>query len=179
MYTQFCYHYQEFAAKNKATLHIEHKPGDRMEVDWAGDTANILDNITGKPISVYMFVAVLSSSGYAYAEGFLVMNLESWISAHVNAYQFFGGVTRILVPDNLKTGVVKADWYSPVINKTYYEMAEYYGTAVIPTGVRKPKEKALVERTVGMLSTWIIAALRNRQFFRGTAIPHPAPRQAL
>jgi transposase len=82
----------------------------------------------------------------------------------VNAYQFFGGATRILTPDNLKTGVTKADWYSPIINKTYHEMAEYYGTAVVPAGVRKPREKALVERTVGMLSTWIIAALRNRQF---------------
>jgi transposase len=165
MYTQFCYHYQEFAAKNKATLHLEHKPGNRMEVDWAGDTASLKDNITGKPIPVYLFVAVLPCSGYSYAEGFLSRNLESWISAHVNAYRFFGGATRILVPDNLKTGVVKADWYSPVINKTYHELAEYYGTAVIPAGVRKPKEKALVERTVGILSTWIIAALRNRQFF--------------
>jgi transposase len=165
MYTQFCYHYQQFAAKHKATLHIEHKPGDRMEVDWAGDTITIQDNITGKPIPVYLFVAVLSSSGYAYAQGFLARDLESWISAPVNAYQFFGGATRILVPDNLKTGVTKADWYSPVIHKTYHEMAEYYGTAVIPAGVRKPREKALVERTVGILSTWITAALRKRQFF--------------
>jgi len=136
-----------------------------MEVDWAGDTAFILDNISGKPIPVHVFVAVLPCSDYAYAEGFLSQNLESWIQAHVHAYQFFGGATRILTPDNLKTGVQKADWYSPVINKTYHEMAEYYGTAVIPAGVRKPREKALVERTVGMLSTWIIAALRNRQFF--------------
>jgi transposase len=136
-----------------------------MEVDWAGDTVSIQNNITGKPIPVYLFVAVLSSSGYAYAQGFLARNLESWISAHVNVYQFFGGATRILTPDNLKTGVTKADWYSPEINKTYHEMAEYYGTAVIPAGVRKPREKALVERTVGMRSTWITAALRNRQFF--------------
>ena len=165
MYTQFCYHYQEYAAKNKATLHVHHKPGDRMEVDWAGDTAFSKDNISGKPIPVYVFVAVLPCSGYAYAEGFLSQNLESWITAHVHAYEFFTGATRILTPDNLKTGVQKADWYSPVINKTYHEMAEHYGTAVIPTGVRRPREKALVERTVGMLSTWIIAALRNRQFF--------------
>jgi transposase len=125
MYTQFCYHYREYAAKNKATLHINHKPGDRMEVDWAGDTASIQDNISGKPIPVYVFVAVLPCSGYAYAEGFLSQNLESWIAAHVNAYEFFTGTTRILTPDNLKTGVQKADWYSPVINKTYHEMAEY------------------------------------------------------
>jgi transposase len=91
--------------------------------------------------------------------------MESWISAHVHAYQFFGGAARLLIPDNLKTGVEKADWYAPVINKTYHEMAEYYNTAVIPAGVRKPKEKASVERAVGILSTWIIAALRNLQFF--------------
>ena len=165
MYTQFCYHYQEYAVKNKATLRIHHKPGDRMEVDWAGDTAFIQNNISGKPIPVYVFVAVLSCSGYAYAEGFFSRNLDSWIVAHVHAYEFYGGVTRILTPDNLKTGVQKADWYSPVINRTYHEMAEHYRTAVIPTGIRKPREKALVERTVGILSTWIIAALRGRQFF--------------
>jgi transposase len=107
MYTRFCYYYQQFAAKNKATLHMEHKPGDPMEVDWAGDTIAMQDTITGKPIPVYLFVAVLSSSGYAYAEGFLARGLENWISAHVNAYQFFGGATRILVPDNLKPGVTK------------------------------------------------------------------------
>jgi transposase len=165
MYTQFCYHYQEFAAKNKATLHIEHKPGERMEVDWAGDTACFVDNTSGEPIPVYVFVSVLPCSGYAYVEGFLNRNMECWISAHVHAYQFFGGATRLLIPDNLKTGIEKADWYSPVINKTYHEMAEYYGTAVIPTGVRKPKQKASVERAVGILSTWIIAAVRNQQFF--------------
>ena len=165
MYSAFCYQYQQFAAKHKATLHVEHKPAERMEVDWAGDTAFIVDNITGKPIPVYVFVAVLPCSGYAYAEGFLTRNQESWISAHVHAYDFFGGVTRLLIPDNLKTGVEKADWYNPIINKTYHEMAEYYGTAVIPTGVRKPKAKASVERAVGILSTWIIAAIRNRQFF--------------
>jgi len=164
-YSAFCFQYQQFAAKHKATLHVEHKPGERMEVDWAGDTASLKNNINGKPIPVYVFVAALPCSGYAYAEGFLNRSMESWISAHVHAYQFLGGATRLLIPDNLKTGVEKADCYSPVINKTYQEMAEYYGTVVIPTGVRKPKSKASVERAVGMLSTWIIAALRERQFF--------------
>ena len=164
MYSQFCRQYQQFAAKYKATLHIEHKPGERLEVDWAGDTASVRDPVSGKHIPVYMFVAVLPCSNYAYAEGFLNRNMESWITAHVHAYEFFGGATRLLVPDNLKTGVDKADWYEPVINKTYQEMAEHYGTAVIPTRVRNPKGKASVERAVGMLSTWIIAALRNQQF---------------
>jgi transposase len=136
-----------------------------MEVDWAGDTAFILDNISGKPIPVYVFVAVLPYSGYAYAEGFFSRNLENRVTAHVHAFQFFFVFARILTPDNLKTGVLKADWYSPVINKTHHEMAEYYGTAVIPTGVRKPREKAMVERTVGMLSTWATAALCDSRFF--------------
>ncbi|MCL2479609.1 MAG: IS21 family transposase [Treponema sp.] len=165
MYSGFCYQYQQFASKYKATLHVEHKPGERMEVDWAGDTASLKDNITGKPIPVYVFVTVLPCSGYAYAEGFLNRNQESWITAHIHAYEFFGGVARLLIPDNLKTGVEKANWYNPLLNKTYQEMAEHYGTVVIPTGVRQPKQKASVERAVGILSTWIIAALRNWQFF--------------
>ena len=170
MYSGFVINTSNSQRSIMATLHVEHKPGERMEVDWAGDTAALKDNISGKPIPVHVFDAVLPCSGYAYAEGFLNRNMESAyqryeITAHVHTCQFFDGVTRLLIPDNLKTGVEKADWYSPIINKTYYEMAEYYGTAVIPTGVRKPKQKASVERAVGMLSTWIIAALRNRQFF--------------
>jgi len=96
---------------------------------------------------------------------FLSQNLECWITAHVNMYRFFGGVTRILIPDNLKTGVEKASWYTPVINKTYHELAEHYGTAVIPARIRKPKDKANVEGTVGVITTWIIASLRNQKFF--------------
>jgi transposase len=165
MYSQFCELYRSFAVKTKAALHIEHKPGHKMEADWAGDTASIQDPESGKKKPVYMFVAVLPCSGYTYAEGFLARNQAAWISAHVNAFRFFGGAARILVPDNLKTGVAKADWYSPVINKVYHEMAEHYGTAVVPAGIRKPKEKASVEGTVGKISTWIIAALRDRQFF--------------
>jgi transposase len=164
MYSQFCSLYGQYALRNKAALHIEYKPGQRLEVDWAGDTLLLQDTLTGEKIPVYLFTAVLPCSGYTYAEGFISRDQASWIIAHVNAFRFFGGVTRIVVSDNLKTGVVKADWYSPVINKAYQEMAEYYGTAIVPTGVRKPKEKASVEGTVGKLSTWIIAALRNRQF---------------
>jgi transposase len=133
-----------------------------MEVDWAGQTAGIIDNNTGEIIPAFVFVAVLPSSGYAYVEACLSQNQENWISAHVNAYRFFGGATRILVPDNLKTGVEKPSWYTPVINRTYHEMAEHYSTAVIPARVRKPKDKPTAEGTVGIVSTWIIAALRNQ-----------------
>jgi transposase len=165
MYTQFCLHYRQYAVIHKATLHIEHKPGERLEVDWAGTPMALQDNITGKPIPVYLFVAALSYSGCAYAEGFLSRNQENWITAHVNAFTYLGGVAKILVPDNLKTGVIGYDWYTPVINKVYHEMAEHYSAAVVPARVRKPKDKPRAEGTVGILSTWIIAALRDKQFF--------------
>jgi transposase len=165
MYSQFCKRYREYAVVHKATMHIERKPGEQMEVDWAGTTMEIADNLTGEIIPAYIFVAVLPYSGYAYVEAFLSRNQENWIAAHVNAYGHFGGSTRILIPDNLKTGVTRADWYSPVINKSYAEMAEHYGTAVIPARVRKPKDKPAVEGTVGHISTWVIAALRNWKFF--------------
>jgi transposase len=164
-YTQFCNHYRKFAAKEKATMHIKRKPGEQMEVDWAGQTAFLIDQDTGEPIPVYVFVAALSSSQATYVEGFLSMNLESWIIAHINAFKFFGGVARTLVPDNLKTGVQKPDRYEPIINKTYNEMAEHYGTVVIPARVRKPRDKSVVEKSVDIASTWIIAALRNQQYF--------------
>lgn len=164
-YTQYCNYYRKFAATTKATMHISRKPGEQLEVDWAGQTATIVDRDTGEALPVYIFVAALSSSQYAYVEGFLSQNQESWIAAHVNAFNFYGGITRILVPDNLKTGVEKASLYSPVINKTYHEMAEHYGTAVIPARVRKPKDKPNAEGIVGIISTWIIAALRNQTFF--------------
>ncbi len=128
-YTQYCHYYHKYVQTTKATMHIHHKPGEQIEVDWAGKTANIIDRITGDSIPAYVFVAVLSCSGYAYVEAFLSQKQESWISAHVNAFRYFGGVTRIIVPDNLKTGVEKVDWYSPTINKSYHEID--YGVVVL------------------------------------------------
>jgi transposase len=122
MYTQFCLYYREFAQKTKATMHINRKPGERMEVDWAGQTAKIIDTDTGEEIPAQVFVAVLSSNQYAYVEAFLSQNQECWIAGHVNAFKFFGGVTRMLVPDNLRTGVQKPSRYTPEINRTYQEL---------------------------------------------------------
>lgn len=152
MYSQFCRYYRKFANTTKATMRIKRKPGEMMEVDWAGKTAFITDNVTGEPIPAYIFVAVLSCSQYAYVEAFLTMNMESWINAHVNTFNYFGGVTRILVPDNLKTSVDKVSRPDPKINKTYHEMAEHYGTAVIPARVRHPKDKPNAEGAVGIIS---------------------------
>jgi transposase len=121
--------------------------------------------IQAEAIPAYVFVAVLTCSGYAYVRAYLSQDQESWIDAHINIFNFSGGVTRIIVTDNLKTGVQKSDWYSPVINKSYQEMAEHYGSAIIHARVRRPKDKASVEDTVGVISTWIIAALRNGKYF--------------
>ena len=163
--TQFKTHYREYVAKTKATMHIQRKPGELMEVDWAGQTAHLVDADTGELLDAYIFVAALPYSGYAYAEAFVNREQESWITAHVNAYNYFGGVTRILTPDNLKTGVVKNTRSKLVLNRSYQELAEHYGTAIIPARVRSPKDKATVEGTVGNISSFILASIRNQTFF--------------
>lgn len=162
--TQFNKYYADYVHKTKATMHLAHKPGETMQVDWAGQTAALVDTDTGDRLEAYLFVAVLPYSGYAYAEAFPDMRQESWITGHVNAYRYFGGVTRILTPDNLKAGVLKNSRTETVLNKSYQEMAEHYGTAILPDRPRSPKDKASVEGSVGVVSTWILAALRNWQF---------------
>jgi transposase len=163
--TQFKTHYRAYVTKTKATMHIQRKPGELMEVDWAGQTAQLIDPDTGEILEVYVFVAALPYSGYAYAEAFMTHQQEAWITAHVNAFNFYGGVARILVPDNLKTGVIKNTRTELQLNRTYQELAEHYGTAVIPTRIRTPKDKATVEGTVGNVSTFILAGIRNQTFF--------------
>ena len=166
MYFQFCYHIQQDEQKRRTTMHINRKPGEQVEVDWAGDLATIIDPDTGEILKAYIFVGVMTYSQYAYVEAFLDMKQKSWITAHVHMYEFFGGVARILVPDNCKTAVVhNGGWKDQQINETYQEMAEHYGTAIIPTRVRTPKDKPNAEGTVGNISTWITAALRKEQFF--------------
>ena len=146
-------------------MHIPRKPGEQIEVDWAGDTTKVIDSSTGEIIPCYLFIGVLNYSLYAYVEAFFSMDMESWITAHIHMYQYFGGSTRMLIPDNLRTAVDHSDWYTPKMNKTYHEMAEHYDTAVIPARVRAPKDKPFAEGTVGVISTWITAAIRNEKFF--------------
>jgi len=124
-----------------------------------------VDADTGETFEAYLFVAALPYSGYAYAEAFFSRDQEAWIAAHVNAYGYFGGVARITTSDNLKTGVIKNTKTELVLNRTYQEMAEHYGTAIIPTRVRAPRDKATVEGTVGVVSSYILAAIRSQQFF--------------
>ena len=166
MYSQFCYHIQQDEIKRNATMHIPRNPGEQIEVDWAGDPAQIIDPDTGEITLAYLFVGVLSYSQYPYVEAFIDEKQNSWIKAHVRMYQYFGGVSRILVPDNCKTAVIHTkDWYTPQLNAVYHEMAEHYATAIIPARVRAPKDKPNAEGSVRHISTWITAALRNEQFF--------------
>lgn len=171
MYSQFCYHIQQDEQKRRATMHINRKPGEQVEVDWAGDPAQIADPDTSEIINAYIFVGVMTYSQYAFAEAFINEKQQAWIAAHVHMYEFFGGVARILVPDNCKTAVVHSGgWYSQQVNSVYHEMAEHYGTAIIPARVRAPKDKPNAEGAVGNISTWITAALRNEQFFSITEL---------
>ena len=145
-------------------MHLSHKPAEIMQVDWAGDTAAVINTDTGKITPVYVFTATLPYSGYSYVERFFSMDQECWTDAHVNAFRYFGGVARIIQCDNLKTGVDKRGHNEVRLNKAYSELAEHYNTAILPCRVRCPKDKAFVEGTVGVISTVILAALRNRPF---------------
>ncbi len=165
MNTQFGDKYRRWARVTKATMRIQHKPGDAMQVDWAGDTLPVYDLVTGKQSPAYLFMAVLPCSCYTYAEVCEDMKTENWLSCHVHAFQYFGGVTRLLIPDNCKTATTANTRYETVLNRSYQELAEYYGTAIVPARVRKPQDKSAAEASVRFAQTWIIAALRERKFF--------------
>ena len=127
MYSQFCYYIQQDEQKRRATMHINRKPGEQVEVDWAGDPALIIDPDTGVLTKAYIFVGVMSYSLYAYAEAFINEKQQAWITAHVHMYEYFGGIPRILVPDNCKTAVIhNSGWYNQQVNTVYHEMAEHY-----------------------------------------------------
>jgi len=162
--TQFNKYYNDYLNQTNATMHLNHKPGEIMQVDWAGDTAALVDTDTGEIIPAYVFVATLPYSAYSYVEAFLSMDQEAWCAAHVNALNYFGGVTRIIQCDNLKTGVAKHGKDEIVLNRAYQELAEHYSTAILPARIKAPKDKAAVEGTVGIISTYILAALRNEQY---------------
>jgi transposase len=164
-YTQFCERYRKWSGIREVSLHIRHKAGEKMFIDCAGDTMKVIDPATGEIQTAYLFVSALGTSGYPYVEAFPSKEKEDWITAHRNAFQYYGGLPLILVPDNDKSAVTVACKYDPELNKTYREMAEYYDIAVIPARVRKPKDKPKVEKNVGDIETWVMAALRNTWFF--------------
>ena len=135
-------------------------------VDWAGTALTLYDKVTGNSSKVYLFVATLPFSMYCYAQACQSMKEEDWINAHISMYEFFGGATRILTPDNLKVGILSNKKYEdPVVNRSYQELADHYQTALLPARVLAPRDKAAVEGSVGNLTSYIIARLRNRKFF--------------
>jgi transposase len=168
--TQFCELYSRWKKKLTVSLRQSYKAGEKMFVDYAGQTVPVVNADSGEVRDAQVFVAVLGASNYTYAEATWDQGLGSWTGSHVRAFEYFGGVPRIVVPDNLKSGVSRACRYEPDLNPTYQEMATHYGTAIIPARVRKPKDKAKAEGAVLIVERWILAALRNRTFFSLTEL---------
>ena len=164
-YSQFCELYRQWANKLKLSMRQNHKAGEKLFVDYAGQTVPIVDPQTGEIHEAQVFVAVLGASSYTFAEATLTQGLEDWLSSHVRAFGFFGGVPELVIPDNLKSAVSKPCRYEPDLNPSYAELAEHYATAVIPARVRKPKDKAKAEVGVQLVERWILARLRKQTFF--------------
>jgi transposase len=164
-YSQFCDLYRAYAKKLDISMRQVHHAGEKLFVDYSGQTVPVIDRSTGEVHHCQIFVVVLGASNFTYAEATYSQSLPDWIGSHVRALGFIGGVPEILVPDNLLSGITRACRYEPGINRTYQELAVHYGTAVIPARVRKPKDKATVEAGVLLVQRWILAALRNRTFF--------------
>ena len=139
-YSQFCHRYKTWSGILKPVMRQRHKAGEKLFVDYAGQTMRVVDPETGEMREAQVFVATLGASNYTYAEAHWAQDLPNWIGAHVRAFQFLGGVPQVLVPDNLKAGVTRANLYEPDLNPTYQEFARHYGVAVIPTRVKKPKD---------------------------------------
>jgi transposase len=164
-YSWFCDLYRAWAGRLKPTMRQIHLAGERMFVDFAGHTAEVIDANTGETIPVQIFVAVLGASSFTYAEATWSQKLPDWIAAHVRAFAYFGGAARQTVSDNLKAGITKASFYEPMVNRTYADMARHYRTAIVPARPYKPRDKAKVEVGVQVVERWILARLRHRRFF--------------
>lgn len=164
-YSWFCQHYRAFASKVDVVMRQIHRAGEKTFVDYAGQTVEVVDRTTGEVREAQIFVAVLGASSYTYAEATWTQGLSEWIGSHQRAFAAFGGVTELLIPDNLRSGVTRAHRYEPDINPTYAEMAAHYGITILPARVGKPRDKAKAEVGVQVVERWILARLRHRTFF--------------
>ena len=164
-YSWFCDLYREWAGRLKPTLRQVHTAGERLFVDYAGHGMEVIDGASGEIRRAEIFVAVLGASSFVYVEATWSQTLPDWILAHVNALSCLGGVPQQIVSDNLKSGVTRACFHEPTINRTYADMAAHYRTAIIPARPYKPRDKAKVEVGVQVVQRWILARLRNRRFF--------------
>jgi len=164
-YSWFCEHYRQWKGKVDLVMRQQHHAGEKLFVDYAGQTVPIVDRTTGEARSAQIFVAVMGASNYTFAEATYSQSLPDWIGSHLRCFSYLGGVPEIVVPDNLRAGVSKAHLYEPDLNPTYQDMAAHYGVAVIPARVRKPKDKAKAEVGVQIVERMILAVLRNHTFF--------------
>jgi len=164
-YSQFCELYRQWKKKTSVVMRQEYQYGQKLFVDYAGDKMELFNQRTGEIRAASLFVAVLGASNYIYVEAVESETLQNWIFAHVNCFEYLGGVAEVIVPDNLKVGVTKSCRYEPELNKTYHDMAIHFNTVIIPARPRKPRDKAKVEAGVLLAIRWIIAALRKRTFF--------------
>jgi len=164
-YSRFCDLFREFELKLSPVMRQHHVAGEKVFVDYSGKKLAIADPKTGEVRDAEIFVAVLGASSYTYAEATWTQTLPDWIGAHVRMFRFFGGVTRVVVPDNLKSGVNKASFYEPEINRSYAKMAAHYGVTIIPARPYRPRDKAKVEAGVRVAQTYILGRLRHQTFF--------------
>jgi transposase len=164
-YSAFCDHFRAFLNTREPVMRFEHRAGDKCFVDYAGQTAEVIDRHTGEIRQAQIFVAVLGCSSYTYAEASWTQTLADWLGSHVRTLEFFGGAPAAFVPDNLKSGVDRPHRYDPDLNRAYAEFAEHYNVAILPARVRKPRDKSKVETGVQIVERWILARLRDRQFF--------------
>jgi transposase len=164
-YSQFCELYREYKRKQSPVMRQTHRAGEKAFIDYSGKKPRLVDRETGAFVEVELFVMVLGASNYTYAEATLTQQLPDFVGSTVRGLSYFGGVTEILVPDQLRSAVSRPDRVEPEINATYAEMGAHYGTAIVPARPRKPRDKAKVEGGVLIAQRWILACLRNRTFF--------------
>lgn len=165
-YSRYCELYRRWEGRLSSVMRQHHVAGERLFVDYAGATLEVVCPQTGEIREAQLFVATLGASNYTYVEATWTQSLPDWIASHVRAFAFFGGAPAQVVSDNLKSGVTKACFYEPTVNRTYAEMAAHYDTAIVPARPRKPKDKAKVEGAVLIAERWIVARLRNQRYFR-------------
>lgn len=163
-YSTFCRRFNRYRRCTRVTLRQQFRPGEKLFIDYAGLTVPIVDRSTGEVRELPVFVAVLGASYYKFAEVTESAELAFWLGSHVRTFDFFGGIPEAIVIDNLKTGVTSACRYDPVLNRSYNELAEHYGVAILPARSRKPRDKAKVEKAVQDIERWVLAPLRNQMF---------------
>lgn len=163
-YSRFCDLYRAWLGKVDVVMRQEHRAGEKLFVDYAGQTVPVVDRHSGTVRPAQVFVAVLGASNYCFAEATWGQGLSDWIGSHVRALEFFGGSPSIIVPDNLRSGVSRSCRYEPDLNPSYQQWSDHYGVAVIPARVRKPRDKAKVENGVQLVQRWILARLRRETF---------------